>query len=117
MPKFNVHLFPIVRVKFQDIEAATAAEAITKAIEAFEFHGCELRNETEFADAFERYVVDPIGEDGTEDLDNSAWFYDVAQLSCQQMAASKENPYPPGALDGLADQVIEQVNANLKEKP
>lgn len=68
MATYNVHLYPVIRVKLNGIEADSQTEAIKKAEDKF-FNG-EF-DEKEAADEISGYLVD---EQGDEDYTNSNWY-------------------------------------------
>lgn len=66
MPKYHVHLYPIVRVLVRDIEAESQVEAIKKAEaqvdwDAFLSHSVGMLH-AEFADDFDGFHVDEDGD-------------------------------------------------------
>ncbi len=70
MPKYRVHVFPIVRVSVE-VEAEDREKAAKKAVEETDF---ERLLHDEFADDFDDAVlVDPLDEDGEIDYEHSAW--------------------------------------------
>lgn len=74
--KFDVHLYPVVRVKFTDVEADSMEEAIRK-VESERFYGsgvsfqCHGARDCEFADEIPYALVDVQGD---EEFDQSKWF-------------------------------------------
>lgn len=81
--KYDVHIFPIVRIKIGGIEARTQAEAIERAINAVDLSGLfrglqqPLRGDillldTEYADEISHALVDEAGD---EEHEKSKWYY------------------------------------------
>ncbi len=67
LKKFNVHLFPVVRVKISDIEAASQTEAIEKARELRDLETLsELDPDVTYADEISHFLVDEQGDDEHE---------------------------------------------------
>jgi hypothetical protein len=78
MPLYHVHLFPVVRIKISNVEAASHREAIEKALERFE-PDCLTRLEDaqgEFAEEISHYLVDVAGD---EEFRQSQWFYSAEE--------------------------------------
>lgn len=107
MPKFNVHIFAVVRVKICDVEAESQIEAIAAACQSVNLDGLfnniqdrlgADRNvsEVEFGDEITHYLVD---EDGDEDFERSQDYNDACRL-----ASDKTNAwlpvYPASAVEG-----------------
>ena len=81
--KYDVHLYPIVRVKVPNIEANSHQEAIDAACERvnddlyrmFDSAGSlgdpTIISETEYSEEDAYYLVD---EDGDDDRENSRWY-------------------------------------------
>lgn len=64
MPKYNVHIYVVVRVRVDGIEADDMPSAITKAEETQDFHtlfDCEADN-IEYAEDSDGYLVDVVGD-------------------------------------------------------
>ena len=90
MPLFNVHLYPVVRVKFSAIPADDAKDAFEQAERRYRYasptNGQEIKPSmrlrgagvSEIADVEEiitEAVVDPLDENGEPDLDESTEFH------------------------------------------
>lgn len=60
--KYNVHLYAVVRVKIEDIEAGSQTEAIEKAEERFYADPDQLIRVAEYADEVEAALVDEQGD-------------------------------------------------------
>ena len=65
---FDVHVYPVVRIKIPDIEAASQMEAIKKAREEFSRACNIIGTDAEFAEEIAYYLVDEVGD---EEFDNS----------------------------------------------
>ena len=73
MPKFYVHGFQAMRVKFE-VEAESIVDAASKIDEILTGRvGREMDSELT-QDWLPEYLVDPILEDGTVDYEKSQWF-------------------------------------------
>ena len=80
MPKYNVHIFAVVRVKFKDIEADSQEQAIKIASKDADFHqmfdkylepaGVFDAPEIEYAEEEAYYLVDEAGD---EEYEKSRW--------------------------------------------
>ena len=62
---YDVHLFPVVRLKISNVKASSHAEAITRAIEQV---GDELADrfpddDGEYAEEFSHYLVEVVGDE------------------------------------------------------
>lgn len=76
MPKYDVHLFPILRVKIVDIEAASQVEAIQKAAAQWnsfsnEPPSIEHVEAAEYAEEISYFLVDDVGD---EEHQNSQFY-------------------------------------------
>jgi hypothetical protein len=73
MPKFYIHAFQTLRVKFE-VEANDREHAATLADDAIMGRvGREMESELT-GDYMPEYLVDPILEDGSVDYENAKWF-------------------------------------------
>lgn len=70
MPKFKVHMFPVVRVEVF-VEAFTMEEAIRKADEETDLHGMFRGEHQEFAEDIDSFCVIVNGD---EDDEHTQWF-------------------------------------------
>lgn len=84
MPQFNVGLFPAMLLQIVGIEADSARDAITQAIDETEARylspsgdGCDA---LVFGDEFVRYLADPVSA-GIADGSNCQTFLDAAHLA------------------------------------
>lgn len=69
--KYDVHLFPIVRVKVHGVEAGSQEEAIKKAEESTDFD--DLFNKApdiEYAEEVAYYLIDEVGD---EEYERTRW--------------------------------------------
>lgn len=65
LSRFDVHLYPVMRIKVEDIEASNPPEAIDLAVSKFSvFNGLWPRG-MEFAEDFDGFVVDEKGKADT----------------------------------------------------
>lgn len=77
MPKYDVHIYAVVRVKLEAIEADDPKNAVEVAREKFLNRVDYHQRFGQFADDFEGYLVDPYKEDGVEiDGDHSVYIED-----------------------------------------
>lgn len=70
--KYNVHLFPIMRVTMRNIEANSQEEAIEKAEQGFD--GSALargHGDVEYAEDMDCFHVDEVGDDA---YSKSVWY-------------------------------------------
>ena len=72
MTKYDVYLYPVVRLKVPSVEAHSQKEAIEIALEQFELNGCIVR-EGEYADELEYFLVDEQGDE--EHLNTCSYSY------------------------------------------
>jgi hypothetical protein len=61
---YDVHLFPVVRVKIPNVEASSHGEAITCAVQQVgdEFAERFRANDGEYSEEFSHYLVDVVGD-------------------------------------------------------
>jgi len=73
MKRYDVHIYPVVRVKVSGVEAESQVEAIRKAEEMTDFHRLFDReaNGIEYAEDIDCFLAD---EDGDEEYLNSRWY-------------------------------------------
>jgi len=71
MKRYNIYIFPIVRVKVSGVEAEDQVEAIKKAEEMIDLHSLLDRDEFEYAEDIDCFLVD---EEGDEERLNSCWY-------------------------------------------
>jgi hypothetical protein len=60
---YDVHIFAVVLLKVESIEADTQKDAIWKALESVDLYNQFEGPHTEYAEEIVRYVVDEVGED------------------------------------------------------
>lgn len=93
MPKYDVHIYAVVRVKMEAIEADSTTDAVEKAREKFLNRVDYHQRVGEFADDFEGYLVDPYKEDGVEiDGDNSVYIEDECHRENVQRHIAEDVP-------------------------
>ncbi len=69
---FDVHLFPVVRIKVSGVEATSHVEAVEQAVAQIDLHAeCESTN-FEYAEELSHFLVDVTGD---QEFENSQWFY------------------------------------------
>jgi hypothetical protein len=72
---YDVHLFPVVRMKIPGVQAESQTEAIKKAIEGFAFSSPFVFGDAEYADELEFFLVDEVGD---EEYERTQWYeYDT----------------------------------------
>ena len=72
---YDVHLFPVVRLKFPRVQAESQTEAIEKAIEGFHSSLPSAFVDAEYADELEYFLVDEVGD---EEYERTQWYeYDT----------------------------------------
>ena len=70
---YDVHVFTLVRIKVEAIEANTMPEAIKRALESLNFDAMLDHPEYNWAEEHSHYLVDLHGSD---DYSESCWFTD-----------------------------------------
>ena len=84
MPKYNVHVYAVVRVQFEGLEAETPQDAISAAIGNRDLHasfspaGKFALEAHEYADDNVGYLVDQIDSHG--ERTHSKYFFDESHL-------------------------------------
>jgi hypothetical protein len=76
--RFDVHLFPIVRIKVVDISAPTPQRAIEVALQRAPLEQLEAALkplEAEFAEEYSHFLVDVVGD---TEFEHSQFFYSSA---------------------------------------
>jgi hypothetical protein len=63
---YDVHLFPVVRLKVSGVQAASHVEAIERTLEKVgpELEGRFASAGVEYAEAISHYLVDVVGDSG-----------------------------------------------------
>jgi hypothetical protein len=69
--KYNVHMYAVVRVRVNDVEADSPVEAIRKAEDSVNWYDRFDRVDQEFAEEFAYHLVDVVGD---EEYEQSQWF-------------------------------------------
>lgn len=64
MPEYDVHLYPVVRVKVAGVEAESPEEAARKAEESLDLHALLSHGVVEYADDLDGFLVDLLDEEG-----------------------------------------------------
>lgn len=78
MPKFDVHVYVVVRCKVVGVEAATTDDAIVTARNKVQ-NSRLWQNPDDFGDEFEGYLLDPY-KDGEPDCDQSEFYADECHV-------------------------------------
>lgn len=78
MPKYDVHIFPVVRVRIAGVEAESQEAAIRKALASVNLEQVALHPD-DYADDIVDYLVD---EHGDSDHDRSRHYLDTNHLRC-----------------------------------
>ena len=89
--KFDVHLFALVRVKVEGIDADDMPAAIKKAEQAVHLTGMFNREETpqiEYAEEISHYLVDVQGD---TEFNDSCWFLDENHMAQQNELEMNKN--------------------------
>lgn len=70
--QYDVHLFPVVRIKVSGVAAASQREAIDAALAQTDLYAHFNRSECEFAEELSHFLVDVGGDNQYE---QSRWFF------------------------------------------
>ena len=70
--QFDVHLFPVVRLKVSGVHATSPQAAIEKALEQMDLHAYLANIGGEYAEELSHFLVDMVGD---EQFSQSRWFY------------------------------------------
>ena len=86
MTKYNVHVFAVVRVLYQDIEAESQIDAVAKAKDlAFKDLRHRFNNDDiEFSEDISHYLVDEVGD---EEYLNSEFYDDGIHVQTTQQSS------------------------------
>jgi hypothetical protein len=78
MPTFDVHLFPVIRVKISVVDAPSPRDAVEETLRHIgpNFYARFKEPDSEFADEFSHYLVDVPGD---ADFRESQWFYSTQE--------------------------------------
>lgn len=60
---YDVHIFAVVQLKVERVEADTQRDAIRKAVESVDLYNQFEGPRTEYAEEIARYVVDEVADD------------------------------------------------------
>jgi hypothetical protein len=74
MPKYDVHIYAIARLKVDDIDADSLQEAARKAEQRVDLHHAIARGEAEYADDIVGFLVDVLDEAGQRIQGQSLFF-------------------------------------------
>ena len=64
MPRFDVHIYAIARLKVAGVEADSSQDAARNAEDLVDLHQAVAAGEAEYADDIEGFLVDPLDESG-----------------------------------------------------
>ena len=64
MPRFDVHVYAIARLKVAGVEAASPHDAVWKAEHLVDLHQAIAAGEAEYADEIEGFLVNALDEAG-----------------------------------------------------
>ena len=64
MPKYDVHIYAVVRVPIRGVDAKSPEEAVKKVDEEVNLHKILDRGIVEYAEDITEYLVDEVGDDG-----------------------------------------------------
>jgi hypothetical protein len=64
MPKYDVHIYAIARLKVAGIQADSPEDAARQAEHRVDLHRAIARGEAEYAEAIEEFLVDRLDESG-----------------------------------------------------
>ena len=108
---FDVHLFPVVRLKVPGVLASSHVEAVERALEQVgaELQECLASSGVEYAEEISHYLVDVAGD---SDYLQSRWFYaaeDPLLTFLRRLAAWDESGRDAATLHEL----ITDVRAHL----
>ncbi|HUE72335.1 MAG TPA: hypothetical protein VMP01_15730 [Pirellulaceae bacterium] len=87
MPRFDVHIYAVVRVRLCNIEAETQDEAIAHAVESAElysrFQDRQDRSgvDQEYDEREAGYLVQPLRANGEHDYDESRYYLDAKHIA------------------------------------
>jgi len=107
--KYDVHLFPIVRVKVHGVEAGSQEEAIKKAEDSTDFN--DLFNKApdiEYAEEVAYYLVDEVGD---EEYERTRWHDGAFTSDPQKRNLVGENEQLKAALTDCRDALGEYLQS------
>lgn len=64
MPRFDVHVYAIARLKVAGVEASSPDDAVRKAEHLVDLHQAIAAGEAEYADEIEGFLVDALDDAG-----------------------------------------------------
>lgn len=74
MPKYDVHIYAIARLKVADIDADSPQDAARKAEQQVDLHHAIAHREAEYADDIEGFLVDVLDKAGKRIEGQSIFF-------------------------------------------
>jgi hypothetical protein len=77
MPRFDVHLYVIARLKVASVEADSPQDAARKAEHLVDLHQAVSAGDAEYADGIEGFLVDLLDEAGQR-IEGHSVYCDVA---------------------------------------
>ena len=107
--RFNVHLYPVVRLVVSGVEAASHQDAVEKAIEQTDLCTRFASADGEYAEEISHFLVDVVGDD---DYAQSWWFYSrqsPLMANFKRLIAWYDN----GGSDDELDSIIADARAIL----
>ena len=74
MPKYDVHIYAIARLKVAGVEAGSPQDAARQAEQTVDLHHAIALGEAEYADEIEGFVMDLLDKDGQRVEGQSVYF-------------------------------------------
>lgn len=99
MPKYDVHIFAVVRVKVPNVEASNRVQACKRAEDRVDFYGLLRQDhpqacveDMEYAEETSHYLVDVVGD---IDYEKSKWLCNNYQEMSDKHCSKCGSPYIP----------------------
>jgi len=100
--RFNVHLYPVVRLAVSGVEAVSHQEAISKSLERTDLFARFASADGEYAEEISHFLVDVVGD---EQYTQSLWYYGQ-QAPLMSNVARLVAWYDDGRSDDELDRII-----------
>ena len=107
--RFNVHLFPVIRLLVSDVEADSHRAAVEKALAMTDLYARFEASDGDYAEEISHYLVDVVGDD---EYAESWWFYS-RQSPFMANFARLVSWYDRGRSDDELDAIIADVRQIL----
>ena len=78
MPKYDVHIYAVARLKVANVAADSSQDAVRNAEQIVDLHQALAAGEAEYADEIEGFLVDVLDETGRR-IEGQSLYFDAKE--------------------------------------